>query len=147
MGAIPRPPINAKGSINKLKRLGKAGTLGGIANVAFVGIDSGMRMQEGESAPVAVGKSLLTNAAFSLIPGGIYGALAIGAATAVPEIMNQLDQAASNLNAKKQQFGGNFQETESQLTMMQQGITRMQNARMQVTRQMANHARGAQKVY
>lgn len=147
MGAIRKPPINAKGNINKLKKLGKAGTLGGIANVAFVGIDSSMRMQDGESAPVAVGKALLTNAAFSLIPGGIYGAIAVGAATAVPEVMNQLDAAASNLGSKKQQFGGNFQETESQLTMMQQGISRMQNARMQVTRQMANHARGAQKVY
>ncbi|MCD7910980.1 hypothetical protein KC480_05500 [Bacillus velezensis] len=142
MGAIRKPPVNAKGGINKLRKLGKAGALGGIANVAFVGIDSSMRMQDGESAPVAVGKALVTNAAFSLIPGGIYGAVAVGVATAAPEIMNQLDTAAANLDSKKKQFGGNFQESEPQLTMMQQGISRMQ-----ITRQMANHARGAQKVY
>lgn len=142
MAGTQQQPSNAQGNISKLSR-----TMGGPLNVAFVGIDSAMRMKDGESAPVAVGKALLTNAAFSLIPGGMIGVAAIGAAYAAPQVVNQMDAAAGRINAKKSQFGGNFEQTESQVNMMQQGIGRMQNARAQATRQMANHARGAQKVY
>lgn len=139
-------PNNAEGNISQLKKHGmKLG--GGLLNYGFVGVDSYMRMKDGQSAPVAIGSALLTNAAFSLIPGGIVGAAAVMAVASAPEVMNQLDMAASGLNKKKQQFGGNFQETESQLNLLQTGIGKMQDARMQATRQMANHARGAQKVY
>ncbi len=145
MAGVQKSPNNANGNMHRLKKFG--GTLGGPLNVAFVGLDSAMSMREGDNAAVAVGKALLTNAAFSLIPGGIVGAGVLGAAMAAPHIKNQMDQAAGNLNQKKQSFGGSFRETESQLTMMQQGIGRMQDARMHATRQMANHARGAQKIY
>lgn len=138
-------PNNSQGNIHRLKKMG--GSFGGPLNVAFVGVDSAMSMKDGDSAPVAVGKALLTNAAFSLIPGGILGVAALGAAAATPQIKVALDGAARNISAKSQQFGGNFQESESQVAMMQQGIGQMQNARMHATRQMANHARGAQKVY
>ncbi len=145
MAGAQQPPNNANGNIHKLKKFGSS--LGGPLNVAFVGVDSAMSMKEGDNAAVAVGKALLTNAAFSLIPGGIVGAGILGAAMAAPQIKDQMDQAAGNLNKKKQSFASTFQETESQLTMMQQGIGRMQDARMHATRQMANHARGAQKIY
>lgn len=142
MAGTQNAPQNAQGRLGRIAR-----SMGGPMNVAFVGIDAGMRMSDGESAPVAVGKSLLTNAAFSLIPGGLIGVAAIGAAMAAPEINEQLRAASGRLNAKKRQFGGNFEETEAQIGLMQQGLGRMQDARMQATRRMANHARGAQQVY
>lgn len=120
---------------------------GGLLNYAFIAGDSALRMKDGEAAPVAVGKALLTNAAFSLLPGGILGAVAIGAVMAAPEMMSQLDRSVNVLNSKKQQFGGNFKETEAQVSLMQTGLGNMQNARTHAARRMANHARGAQRVY
>lgn len=146
MAGTQRSPVNGAGNVNELKKKGlRMG--GNVLNYGFIGVDAAMRIKSGENAVVAVGKSVLTNAAFSLIPGGIVGAAAVMAVASTPEIMNQLDQAAGNLNNKKQQFGGNFQQTESQLNMMQTGLGNMQNARMHATRRMANHARNAQKVY
>lgn len=141
-------PVNAQGRSDKLQKQSKTAKYTGRAlNYGFIGVDTYMRVKDGEALPVAAGKAVLTNAAFSMLPGGIIGGMAVMGAMAAPEIMNTLNQAAGNLNAKKQQFGGNFQESESQMMLMQQGIGKMQNARMQATRSMANHARGAQKVY
>lgn len=146
MAGTQQSTQNGQGSINQLQKKGfRMG--GSMLNYGFIGVDSFMSMKEGESAPVAVGKALLTNAAFSLLPGGIMGAVAIGAVASAPEIMNQLDRATGALDAKKRQFGGNFQESETQMMMMQQGLGNMQNARTHAVRRMANHARGAQKVY
>jgi len=146
MAGVQQSPNNAEGRIHELNKKGiRLG--GGLLNYGFIGLDTALRMKEGESAPVAVGKALLTNAALSLLPGGLPAALGVMAVASAPELMNQLDQAAGAINAKKRQFGGNFQESESQLRMMQQGLSRMQNARMHAVRKMANHARGAQKVY
>lgn len=146
MAGTQQSPINAGGNINDLKKKGLR--MGGSAlNYGFIGVDAFTRIKSGENAAVAVGKSVLTNAAFSLIPGGIVGALGVMAVASAPEIMNQLDIAAEGINNKKQQFGGNFQETESQLNLMQTGLGKMQDARMHATRRMANHARNAQKVY
>jgi hypothetical protein len=139
-------PSNAQSRMDQLRKVkGKLG--GNILNHGFIAFDSISRVKSGENIPTAVGKAVLTNAAFSMIPGGIVGGMAVMAAMAAPEMMNALDAAAGKLNAKKQQFGGNFQESEVQMNMMQQGMGKMQNARMQATRSMANHARGAQKVY
>lgn len=146
MAGTQQSPANAGGNINDLKSKGlRMG--GNVLNYGFIGVDAFSRIKNGENAAVAVGKSVLTNAAFSLIPGGIVGALGVMAVASAPEVMNQLDRAAGGINNKKQQFGGNFQETESQLNLMQTGLGKMQNARMHATRQMANHARNAQKVY
>jgi hypothetical protein len=146
LAGTQKEPVNATGNINDLKkksmRIG-----GGVLNYGFIGVDSYMRIKDGENPALAVGKAVLTNAAFSLIPGGIVGALAVGAVASAPEVMNQLDVAAGKIDSKKQQFGGNFQETGTQLNMMQNGLGNMQNARMHATRRMANHARNAQKVY
>jgi alanine dehydrogenase len=139
MAGTQRAPSNIKGTIAKMG--------GNVFNYGFIGVDTFSRIKSGESAPVAIGKALLTNAAFSLIPGGIVGVAAIGVAMAAPEIINQMDAAAGNLNNKKKQFGGNFQESETQMMSLQNNVSSMQNARMQATRRMANHARGAQKVY
>lgn len=143
MTTLP-PAENAQGRADKLKkkRLG-----GNVLNHGFIGVDTYMRVKSGENLPTAVGKAVLTNAAFSMLPGGIIGGLAVVGAMAAPEMMNALDGASNALNAKKQQFGGNFQGSQVQEQMMQQGLGKMQNARMQATRSMANHARGAQKVY
>ena len=50
--AVKQEPQNGKGSINKLNRL-NAGL-----GIGFVGVDSYMRMQEGESAPVHANSNL-----------------------------------------------------------------------------------------
>jgi hypothetical protein len=139
---------NANGNIDNLKKKSVGARIGGnVLNYGFIGVDSYMRIKDGESAPVAVGKALLTNAAFSLIPGGIVGAMGVMGAMAAPEVMNQMDRAAGGLGAKKKQFVGNFEQSETQVAMMQQGLGRMQDARSHAVRRMANHARGAQKVY
>jgi alanine dehydrogenase len=106
-----------------------------------------MCVKDGEKLPIAMGKAVLTNAAWSMLPGGIIGMGIATAAMSAPAIIQQMDVAAGKLNSKKQQFGGNFQESEAQFGALQRGASNMQNARMQATRVMANHARGAQKVY
>lgn len=150
MTGVQREPNTAQGRLERFKGVtsGMGARIGGnILNHGFIAFDSYSRIKDGESAPVAVGKALLTNAAFSLIPGGIVGAMAVGAVMAAPEIMNQLDAGAGAIGSKKNQFGGNYQQTESQMAMMQSGLSNMQNARTHYARRMANHASGAQKVY
>lgn len=137
---------NAVGRMGKLARVADHMKRNGL-DYAFIGFESRSRMKEGDSLPVAVGKAVLTDAAFSLLPGGIYGAIALGVISATPHVLNALDGARQSLNAKKSQFGGNFEHTPAQVSMIQTGMTNMQNARMHATRQMANHARGAQRVY
>lgn len=147
MAGTQNSPNTPHGRMDQLKKVGSRFG-GNILNHGFIAFDAYSRIKEGESAPVALGKAMLTNAAFSLIPGGILGFAAIGAAMAAPEVMNQLDQASGAINAKKASFsGGKFQQTESQMALMQTGLTKMQGARTQFARSMANHARGAQKVY
>lgn len=120
---------------------------GGALSYGFIGVDSYMRMKDGESAPVAVGKAVLTNAAFSLLPGGIIGAVALGGIMAAPAMASEMNRAARGMNGQKQMFHNNFQETTSQVNMLQTGMSRMNDSRTQLTRQMANHARGAAKAY
>jgi hypothetical protein len=146
MAGTLNSPTNAEGRTDQLKKQGfKVG--GNILNHGFIGLDTFMRVKDGEKLPVALGKAVLTNAAFSLIPGGIVGGMAVMAAMSAPQMINTMDQAAGKINAKKQQFGGNFQQSETQFNMMQRGLGNMQNARLQATKSMANHARGAQRVY
>lgn len=137
---------NPENRIDELTKK-KSGIGGRLLNHGFIAFDSFMRVKDGESIPVAVGKAVLTNAAFSMLPGGIVGGMALMAVASAPEVMNQLDAAASGLNAKKQQFGGNFQQTEAQMNLLQSGVGNMQSARAQVVRSMSGHARNAQQVY
>lgn len=138
-------PKNSKGTMSQL---GKVNTALGVG---FVGVDAYMRMKEGESAPAAVGKALVTNALWSLAPGGLVGGLAIAAgATAVqlaPDIVRAIDQKHARFHQNRNRFGSNFQSTQAQQALEYQGINQIQQARQHVTRQMANHARGAQRVY
>lgn len=146
MAGALKEATTPEGRLDKLKKAkGKIG--GSILNHGFIGLDTFMRVKDGEKLPVALGKAVLTNAAFSMLPGGIIGGMAVMGAMAAPEMVKQLDQAAGGLNAKKQQFGGNFQESEAQFGMLQRGVGSMHSARLQATKVMANHARGAQKVY
>ncbi len=139
------PEQNAKGSINKLNTLNKG------LGVGFVGIDSYMRVKEGESAPVAIGKSLLTNAAWAMAPGGLVGGIAIAggiaATQAIPSAINNINERTSRLGQNLNRFGSNFQSTEAQRTMEYQGINQIEQARTEVARQMSGHAKRAQRVY
>lgn len=138
-------PQNVKGSVNKLNTINKA------LGVGFVGLDSYMRIKEGESAPVAVGKALLTNALWAMAPGGLVGGLAIGVgigvAQAAPEMINRIEQRKARLHQNLNRFGSNFQSTQVQQALEYQGINQIQQARQHVAAQMATHARGAQRVY
>src|SRR5690625_1212647 len=88
---------NGKGSINKLSAVNKA------LGVGFVGVDSYLRMKEGESAPVAVGKALMTNALWAMAPGGLIGGVAIGVgvgvAQALPDMINAAEQKKAKFHA------------------------------------------------
>lgn len=140
------PTKTGKGNINKLAKVNAA------LGVGFVGLDSYMRIKhEGESAPVAVGKALLTNAVWSMAPGGLVGGLAIGAGVAAvqlaPEIVRKIDQKQASLHVNRNRFGSNFQSSQAQEAMQYVGINQIQQARQHVARNMARHASGAQRVY
>lgn len=139
------PPSSGKASINKLNKVN------GALGIGFVGLDSYMRMKEGESAPAAVGKALLTNAVWAMAPGGLVGGLAIGVGAAAvqlaPEIVQSVDEKKARLHSNRNRFGSNYQSTQAQQAMQYEGINQIQQARQHVTAQMANHARGAQRVY
>lgn len=143
--ATQQEPQNGKGSINKLSKIN--GPLG----VGFVGLDSYMNMKEGDNAPVAVGKALLTNAVWAMAPGGLVGGLAIGVGAAAvqlaPEILNAIDQKHAKFHSNRNRFGSNYQSSQAQEAMQYQGLNQIQQARQHVTANMANHARGAQRVY
>lgn len=143
--ATAKQPVNGKGSINRINKISSG------LGVGFVGLDAYMNYQDGDNVPVAVGKALLTNAVWSMAPGGLVGGLAIGAgATAVqmaPEVLREMEQRKANFHQNRNRFGSNFQSTQAQETMQYQGINQIQQARQHVTAQMANHARGAVKVY
>ena len=142
--AVKQEPQNGKGSINKLNRL-NAGL-----GIGFVGVDSYMRMQEGESAPVAVGKALLTNAVWAMAPGGVLGGLAISAGAAAvqiaPDLINKAEQKKAEFHQNLNRFGSNYQSTAAQQSLQQQGINQIQQARQHVAN-VENHARGSQRVY
>lgn len=141
------PSINAHGNVDDLRRKGGMNLAGNALNYGFIGLDSYMNMKDGKSAPVAIGQAVLTNAAFAMMPGGLLGGIGLMAVASAPEFMNQLDGARGRLSNKKQNFGGDFENTQSQMALMQQGLGNMQNARTHANRAMANHARGAQRVY
>lgn len=140
--ATAKEPTNSRGLIQRLN-----GPLG----YAAVGLDSYMRIKEGESVPVAVGKALFTNALWAMVPGGMVGAVGLSlgftAAQAVPMIANWIDQKRAALNQQRSQFGGNFQSTQAQQMLMNHGINQIVSARSQLAASMANHARNAQRVY
>ncbi|CDQ41833.1 hypothetical protein [Virgibacillus salexigens] len=143
--ATQQEPANGRGSINKLDKINTG------LGVGFVGLDSYMRMKEGESAPVAVGKALLTNAVWSMAPGGLLGGLAISAGAAAvqvaPDLINAAEQKKAKFHANRNRFGSNYQSSQAQQSMQYQGLNQIQQARQHVTANMANHARGAQRVY
>lgn len=138
-------PQNGKGSINKLGVLNKA------LGVGFVGVDSYVRMKDGEAAPVAVGKALLTNAAWAMAPGGVVGGLAIGAGIGalqvVPAVTNHINQKKATHNQNLNRFGSNFQSSQAQMAMQYQGMNQIQSAMNHNSARMMSHASGAVKRY
>lgn len=124
-----------------VRKFKKAGRIGGIAYGTY------SRMKAGDSASVALGKTILSKAAVSLIPGAAITVNTIKAIRTVPKIFNKLDATIGAIDSKKSQFGGGFKQSESQVAMMQVDLSNMQNARNHLVKSMANHAAGAQKVY
>ncbi|QHW35683.1 hypothetical protein GZH47_32820 (plasmid) [Paenibacillus rhizovicinus] len=129
----------------KGKWAGKVG--GGLMSYGFTGFDFYSRVKDGESVLPAAAKAVATNAFWAMMPGGWGAMLGMAALQAAPAVMDAVDQAASGLGAKSQMFGGGFTENETQQWMKTQGMNSMMNARQTAAGVMANHARGARKLY
>lgn len=145
--SVPKEPKNTKGVTNKFDKVNK------VLGPGFVALDTYMNIKEGDNVPVALGKAMLLNAAWELAPGGLVGGLAIGAGMVAtqmaPVVGAAIDQKASSINQYKQNFSNasHYQSSQAQRMLASQGINQIRNAQLQATRQMANHARNAQRVY
>jgi hypothetical protein len=139
-GVIPQ---NAKGRAKQ----GLWGRLSGPAGYAFTAIDAYSNIKEGESAPVAIGKALVTNAFWMMMPGGFRAMLGLGLLEAAPELARAIDYAKAAHGQKSIMFGGGFTQNDGQEFMKQTGIQNMMNARNTASAIMAKHARGASKAY
>ena len=132
---------------------GKMGKINKVLGPTFVGVDTIMGVKDGESVPVALGKALISNAAFSMIPGGIVGGAAVmagmAAIQAAPAISRAVAAKQSQMGQKSMTFGGagNFVGNEAQENMMQQGLSQMDQAANHGLKQIMRHARGAHNTY
>jgi hypothetical protein len=106
-----------------------------------------MSMREGKSAPVAIGKALVTNALWNMVPGGFATMLGLAALQVAPEVARSFDQMKSGIGAKSIGFSGGFTQNEGQQYMKQMGLSNVMSARQNASAIMANHARGAAKPY
>jgi hypothetical protein len=106
-----------------------------------------MYHQDGDSWPVAIGKSLVTNAAWSLMPGGMPAMLGLAAISVAPEMGRALDMKRADLGAKSVAFGGGFTQSAPQQALQQMGAQQMMAARSQANAVMSRHAQGAVKAY
>lgn len=121
---------------SRTKKLG-SGALG----YGFIGIDAYSRIKDGENPVMAVGKAALTNAAWSLVPGGLPVMLATSLLSSAPDIANQLDQAKSTLNNTKHMWGGEFEATEGSQAALQMDTDFANQSRSELARAMAGYAR------
>lgn len=138
---------SVKSFLTPKNRIGRLAKLNGAMAAGFVGLDTYMNMQEGDSMPVAAGKALLTNAIWMAVPGGFFTAAAFGVAMATPQILDAVHQGRRNLSRKAQIFGKGFQENEGQQLMKYFSMQSMQNARQHAAAIMAGHARTATRYY
>lgn len=125
-------------SDSKKKKTSKTGS---VLGYGMIGVDAYTRIKDGENPIAAVGAAALTNAMWSMLPGGIVGALAVQAVSSVPDIVNQLDGARKDLNSKKSNWGGNFEATEASQNMANMDMQSMDQSRSELTRAMAGYAR------
>lgn len=107
----------------------------------MIGVDAYTRIKDGENPIAAVGAAALTNAMWSMLPGGIVGALAVQAISSAPDIVNQLDGTRKDLNSKKSNWGSNFEATEASQNMANMDMQSMDQSRSELTRAMAGYAR------
>lgn len=137
----------AVGNSGKMTKINK------VLGPGFVGVDTIMRVKDGESVPVALGKALVTNAAFNMIPGGMVGGIAvmagISAIQAAPAISRAIEAKQAKMGQKGMTFGGasKFIGNEAQENMKQQGLSQMDAAANHGLKQIMRHARGAHNTY
>lgn len=135
------------------KSTGKMGQINRVLGPGFVGVDTVMRVKDGEAVPVALGKALLTNAAMNLIPGGMVGGIAVmGGLAAIemaPTVARAIEAKQNQMGKKGMVFGGSdkFIGSEAQENMMSQSLAAMDAAANHGLQQVMNHARGAHKTY
>jgi len=119
--------------------------------VGFVGLEAYSRIKDGESAPLAVGKALATNALWSMVPGGLAGGLAITAGSlamqAIPAAKQKIKDKKSELHSNLNRFGSNFQSTQAQEELAYQGYNQLEAARNHLATNISGHARNAQQIY
>ena len=132
---------------------GLGGKINKVLGPTFVGVDTVMRVKDGEAVPVALGKALITNAAFNLIPGGMLGGIAVmggmAAIQAAPAVSRAIEAKHAKMGQKGMTFGGagNFVGNEAQENMMMQGLTQMDAAANHGLKKVMGQARGAHNTY
>lgn len=135
------------------QKTGKLGAINKVLGPSFVGVDAVMRVKDGEAVPVAIGKALITNAAFNMIPGGFVGGMAVMGGLAALEAAPMVGQAIKNkqnqMGVKGMQFGGagRYVGSEGQENMLMQGLSQMDQSVNHGLKQMMGHARGAHTTY
>ena len=125
-------------SDSKKKKTSKSSS---VLGYGLIGVDAYSRIKDGENPIAAIGGAALTNAMWSMLPGGLVGALAVQAISSVPDIVEQLDGARKELNTKKSNWGGNFEATEASQNMANMDMQSMDQSRSELTRAMAGYAR------
>lgn len=124
--------------------IGKAIGVGLTAlNIAQPYLDYSQAKKDGHSTSAAIGKGLLTYAAFELIPGLGWGIVGYELAKAGAQVAKK----ASDINLKntsssyRHGFGGNFIDTQASYTMRQQGLQAIQNNGINARTVLGNEAR------
>ncbi|WP_067924111.1 hypothetical protein [Alicyclobacillus shizuokensis] len=113
----------------------------------FTGLGTAVGMASGESLPVALGKSVMENALWSLVPGGFATMLGVTAAQMLPEIMNATTMAESRLGQRSAMFGAGYIDTEAAASLRQTTLNQMMQARQNASLAVMGHARNAAKAY
>lgn len=125
-------------AVPKQSMLSKA--IGSGLGYGFIGLDTYMRVQDGEHIVPAVAKAALTNAFWMAVPGGLATMVGFTAATMLPQFSNMMDQATSGISAKKKMFAGSYAQNEAQQMMLQDGVNRlMENRKVSISRHAMRH--------
>lgn len=147
MAFTPPEELNNNRRGGKKKKRKGAGK-GGILNYGFIGVDAAMRMGEGDGFIESAGKAVLTNAAYSMLPGGIFTGIALSATTMIPEGMRSLKDNLQTKNADKQMFAGRgYEPSEESYALMDINYSRQQEARTQSVKALTQHAAQHTKYY
>jgi len=136
------PPQQTPGGQIKHSMLSKLS--GETMGLGFIGLDTYMRVQEGENVIPALAKAAVTNAFWAAMPGGWATMLGYTAATMLPAFSNAVDQGIAGVSQKLTPFGQGYTPTQQSELLKTDGINRMMQNRQLM---MQRHAMNNRKIY